>query len=65
MIVSNVEPPFPLPRQTSWELVGDVILFHPLSQLQSGTTDFIHGTLAGLWFEMEEAAKEVEVGFYP
>jgi hypothetical protein len=26
--------------------------------------NFIHGTLAGLWFEMEEVAEEVEVGFY-
>jgi hypothetical protein len=64
-MVSNVEPLLPPPRQTSQEPVGDVLLFHPLPQLQSGTTDFIHGTLAGLWFEMEEVAEEVEVGFYP
>jgi hypothetical protein len=64
-MVSNIEPPLPSPRQTSWELVRDVILFHPLPQLQSDTTDFIHGTLARLWFEMEVVAKEVEAGFYP
>jgi hypothetical protein len=64
-MVSNVEPPLRPPIQTSWELVGDVLLFHPLPQLQSRTIDFIHGTLVGLWFEMEEVAEEVKVGFYP
>jgi hypothetical protein len=65
MMVSNVESPLPPPRQTNRELVGDVLLFHPLLQLQSSTTDIIHGTIARLWFEMEEVAKEVEVRFYP
>jgi hypothetical protein len=64
-MVSNVEPPVPPPRQTSWEFVWDVLLFHPLPQLEHSTIDFIHGTLVGLWLEMEEVAEEVEVGFYP
>jgi hypothetical protein len=63
-MVSNVEPPLPPPRQTSQEFIGDVLLFHPLPQLEHGTTNFIHGTLVGLWLEMEEVAKEVKVGFY-
>jgi hypothetical protein len=33
--------------------------------LEPDTTNFIHGTLVGLWLEMEEVVKEVEVGFYP
>jgi hypothetical protein len=33
--------------------------------LKSGTTNFIHGTFAGLWFEIEEVAEEVKVWFYP
>ncbi|RLM94206.1 hypothetical protein C2845_PM08G17160 [Panicum miliaceum] len=65
MMVSNVEPPLPPPRQTSREFLGDVLLFHPLPQLEPGTTNFIHGTLAGLWLEMEEVAEEVKVRFYP
>jgi hypothetical protein len=65
MMVSNVELPLPPSRQTSREFVGDVRLFHPLPILESGTTNFIHGTLIGLWLEMEEVAEEAEVGFYP
>jgi hypothetical protein len=33
--------------------------------LEPSTTNFIHGTLAGLWLKMEEVAEEVEVVFYP
>jgi hypothetical protein len=64
-LATDTEPPLPPPRQTSREFVGDVLLFHPLSQLEPGTTDFIHATDVGLWLEMEEVAEEVEVGFYP
>jgi hypothetical protein len=64
MMVSNIESPLPPPRQTSQEFVGDVLIFHPLPQLKSGITGFIHDT-AGLWLEMEEVAEEVEVGLYP
>jgi hypothetical protein len=48
LMVSNIEPPPPPPRQTSREFVGGILLFHSLSQLEPGTTDFIHGTLVGL-----------------
>jgi hypothetical protein len=64
-MVSNIEPPLPPTRQTSREFVRDVLLFLSLPQLELGTSNFIHGTLIGLWLEMEEMAEEVEVGFYP
>jgi hypothetical protein len=42
-----------------------VLLFHPLPQLDSGSTDFIHFILDGLWLEMKKVAEKIEVGFYP
>jgi hypothetical protein len=47
LMVSNGEPLLPPPRQTSREFVGDVVIFHPLPQLEPDTTNFIHGTLVG------------------
>jgi hypothetical protein len=57
-MVSNIEPSLPPPRQTCWELVGDVLLFHPLPQLDSGPTNFIHFVLIGLWLEIKKGSRK-------
>jgi hypothetical protein len=36
-----------------------------LPQLDSGSTNFIHFLLGGLWLEMKKVAENIEMGFYP
>jgi hypothetical protein len=64
-MVPNIEPSLPPALQTSQKFVGDVLLFHPLPQLESNPTDLIHFVLTRLRFEMEKVAKKIEMGFYP
>jgi hypothetical protein len=55
-MVADVEPSLPPPSQTSREFIGDVLLIHPLPQLNPSSTGFIHGILFLLWLDLKEVA---------
>ena len=63
-MVSNVKPALSPPGHIAWELAGDVLLFHPLPQLNTSPSNLSNVLGVRLRHHMEKMAEQVKMGLY-
>ena len=63
--IPNIKPHLLPVDDLVTQLIGDVLGFLPLAELQPSTPDYVYLRLVGMLFQMKEVLEQIKVGSIP
>jgi len=63
--IPNIKPHLLPVDDLVTQLIGDVLGFLPLAELQPSTPDYVYLRLVGMGFQMKEVLEQIKVGSIP